>query len=82
MIVYVYIDSHKSCLPPWRFNSLTIIAVVDSAAQRELLRWNHELNELLRSHDIPVLVQREDQMLEKISAGRVKLGKNERLKLV
>jgi len=61
---------------------LTIIAVVDSAAQRELLRWNHQLNELLRSHDIPVLVQREDQMLEKISAGRVKLGKNERLKLV
>jgi hypothetical protein len=61
---------------------LTIIAVVDSAAQRELLRWNHELNELLRSHDILVLVQREDQMLEKISAGRVKLGKNERLKLV
>ena len=61
---------------------MTIIAVVDSAAQRELLRWNHQLNELLRSHDIPVLVQREDQMLEKISAGRVKLGKNERLKLV
>eukprot|EP00435_Cladocopium_sp_Y103_P056253 s282_g18.t4 len=55
---------HFTHLECWleRFNSLTIIAVVDSAAQRELLRWNHQLNELLRSHGIPVLVQREDQM--------------------
>lgn len=68
---------HFTHLECWleRFNSLTIIAVVDSAAQRELLRWNHQLNELLRSHDIPVLVQREDQMPFHMTVLGIYLGK-------
>ena len=51
-------------LPIARFNSLTVIAVVDPAAQKELLRWNHQLKELLQNHGIPVPVRREIQMLE------------------
>eukprot|EP00434_Breviolum_minutum_P024540 symbB.v1.2.021675.t1/scaffold1887.1/size97121/2 len=55
---------HFTHLECWleRFNSLTIVAMVDPAAQIQLLRWNHELNQELLRHGIPVLVHREEQM--------------------
>lgn len=53
--------ANRSCC--YRFNSLTIVAMVDPAAQIQLLRWNHELNQELLRHGIPVLVHREEQIL-------------------
>ena len=53
--------ANRSCC--YRFNSLTIVAMVDPAAQIQLLRWNHELNQELLRHGIPVLVHREEQTL-------------------
>ena len=59
-----HLPLHFTHLECWleRYNSLTIIAVVDDLAQRHLLRWNYEFMAMLRENGVPVLVDRTDQM--------------------
>jgi 2'-5' RNA ligase len=57
-------------------NSVTTIVLVDEASQQTLMRINHDLNQHLHRFDIPIAIQREDQMPFHATVAGFRYGSN------